>query len=496
MSAQPQPIPEQIPVRVRLTNRWAIFDCPPEVQVRLKKYFRYHPKNYQFRESYRNGSWDGWANLMARGRVPSGLFLARRSLLAGRFLLQVVDQRILPAFREISSEGMRPYQISALRRMVQASNSGGLVLSATATGKTRLAGAYFRALVGGGCFVVDELTLLEQSRREIERWLGEEVGVVGRSEFTPRRITVATIQTLDLHRKRKDFLRWFRTLEAVIVDEFHVSLNDRIDRVLRAIKPKAVFGLTATLLMEVPEIWMTAVSLAGPVVFEYPITVGVAEGHLAPGVVCCLKFFDPLRGEAAPYRSRVDGKTVWISGPQAEYRRHISLNAERNRAIEMIIREGLKWNRRIVILVTHRSHLRALDRRFPDVRHVALSGEVKTETRLDAMEEMDAGRLPLILATKVFAKGVNVPTLDMIVDASGAPSWEDALQRFGRGNRKSEGKRGLIHVDISDVGSPFARTAKARLKALRETGSPIVEIRWRGNAGEVLRECLKRLEGV
>jgi hypothetical protein len=87
------------PLAITLTNRWATFNCEPEVQVKLKKLFRYHPPGYRFRESFVIGSWDGYINLMKQGRVPAGLFLARRSEIEEHFRLIVKDERVFPEFR-------------------------------------------------------------------------------------------------------------------------------------------------------------------------------------------------------------------------------------------------------------------------------------------------------------------------------------------------------------------------------------------------------------
>ncbi len=488
--------PLQKPIPVRLSNRWATFRCSPEIQNRLKEHFRFHPPGYEFSERYRTGAWDGWANLMARGRVASGLFLARREDLEKQFRLVIEDERTSPKLRTATTADLRPYQAAGLEAMAKA-DCGGIILAATGSGKTRLAGAYFRRLRGKALFIVDELSLLEQSRRAIEEFLREKVGVVGRGQFRPRRITVATVQTLHRHREDKEYRDWFAELDAVVVDELHQELNDRLVSVVQKIRPPAVFGMTATLQMDLPHVWMPAVALCGPVIYRYPISTGVEEGYLSRGIVCALGFRDPLRGTAPAYPTMIGGKREWIKAgsPQAEYRRHVSLNSARNDLVEAVVREGIRIGRRVVVLVEQRPHLRMLSARFEraGIQHGVACGGVAPELRLEAMRRMDAGKLALILATRVFAKGVDIRTVDMIVDATRMPSLDNALQRYGRGARKAEGKRGLIYVDVADRGSRYAAAARERLKSLRETGSPVLEIMWEGNAEEILKKCLQKL---
>ena len=426
---------------------------------------------------------------MARGRVASGLFLAQRAEIEKKFSLIVTHADDLPFFNPTDWQPgqLRPYQKRAVEAMIQASNVGGIVLSATGSGKTRLAAAYFKLLKGRAVFVCDELALLEQSRTAIEVELGEKVGVVGHSVFQPQRVSVATIQTLHKHRDKSAFRKWFKKMDVVVIDEVHVAVNKRNIDVVQQISPKACFGLTATLQVEKPHIWMPATALCGPVIFSYDIDEGVREGYLSEGVIYCVEFHDPLTGQSPAYPSMVKDQKVWIeAGSQAaEYRRRVCLNKSRNDCVEAIVREGLKRGRRAVVLVEHLLHLRILDKRFSDVKHQTLSGSVEALVRLQAMKNMDAGKLQLILTTRVFGKGVDIRSVDFIVDATGVPSRNNAIQRYGRGARKADSKNGLIYVDISDRGNRFERASQARATALREIGSPMTFVLWSGNAREV-----------
>jgi superfamily II DNA or RNA helicase len=346
-------------------------------------------------------------------------------------------------------------------------------------------------LKGTGAFVVDELTLLEQTRRALIEVLGEKVGVVGRSEFKPHRITVATIQTLHKHRHKPAFKKWFPNIDVLIVDEVHLALNKRNLDVIQQIRPKATFGLTATLQIEKPEVRIPAIALTGPVIFEYPLQDGVEEGYLSRGVVGSISFYDPLRGQAPGYRSYSGKEHVWVpSGSKpAEYRYHVCLNKARNDCIESLVRQALKIKRRVIVLVEQKIHLRILSQRMKDVHHEALCGDVDTDTRFHAMREMDLGKLNLILASRVFAKGVDVRSVDLIIDATGLPSRNNAIQRYGRGARKAEGKKGLIFLSIADRGNRFEMAGRLREGALRETGTPILQFDWKKNPEEILSRC-------
>jgi superfamily II DNA or RNA helicase len=462
-------------VPVRLTNRIARFYCEPEVQVKLKTFFRYEVPNARFTPGYISGAWDGYHNLMRAGCVSTGLFLARRKRLERHgYVFHIDDQRQLPAFRSVpASDKARPYQIQAVEAMVTHSNTGGLVLCATGTGKTFIAGEYLRRLAGSACFIVDELTLLDQTRRAFAKQLSEPIGIVGDGEFKPQRITVATIQTLHLHHKNKVFQKWFRSLDVLIVDEFHVCMNQRNVDVVRTIRPKAVFGLTATLETEQRAVHLEATALSGPVIFRYTLEQGIREGYLSPTIGVAVRFRAKQRPQFVPADSA------------GKYRMFITENEDRNRCIAALAAEAVRRGYRAVVIVEHLRHLRRLSALLRGVKHCVLCGAYKMEERRKAIRQMEAGKLPLIIATRVFGKGVDIQTVNVTIDATGLPSANSAAQRLGRGTRRAEGKVGLIHLDISDEGNHFSRAARSRQQSIRSRGVPVVDVSWSGRATTV-----------
>jgi superfamily II DNA or RNA helicase len=463
---------------VTVRRRKALLDwSEPEDEGRIEPLFSYPHPRADFIPSVRSGEWDGVIHLLRGGRVGAGLFYARRKELGQHFRLEVVEEDTPPRFRRDTDTTLRPYQKKAVQAMIEASHVGGIILSATGSGKTKLAGNYFRRLIGTGVFIVDELALLEQARNEISIAMGgEQVGIVGKSIFEPQRITVATVQTLHKFRSRKDFRAWFRKVDVLIIDELHVQINRRNFDVVTRIRPKAVFGLTATLQLRKPEVELPAKALCGPVIFTYSIKEGVEEGYLSRGRIFIVPFHDPLKGIAPSYWSTFKGRRILIAAgsPTAEYRRHICKNKARNSLIEKLVRANPE--RRIIVLVELRLHLRILSRRLADLAHEALSGQVDSAARIAAMKRMDAGKLNLILATRVFAKGVDIRTVDCIIDATGKPSRNNVIQRYGRGVRQAIGKKELLFYDIADRGSKYMSAAWARQRALRETGAPIRQL--------------------
>src|SRR5262249_45243491 len=148
--------------------------------------FSFHPPGYFFMQKYKDGVWDGLIRKLKYDKVPTGLFRALRNSIEEELDIRFLPQPTLTKvnFQSIISPDTRDYQADCVAAMQTAAQlGGGLVVAATGVGKTRIAGEFFKSLVGSGCFIVDELTLLHQSKDAIEAVLGEPVGIVGESKF-------------------------------------------------------------------------------------------------------------------------------------------------------------------------------------------------------------------------------------------------------------------------------------------------------------------------
>lgn len=475
-------------IKVDLYNRIASFSNEEDC-LDLRNYFCFRVPNYRFMPAYKYGRWDGFINLMSRGKVSSGLFLAKKEKIEQdlKCKFEVTDLREITRFKPVTEVSDRDYQNKCVEAMAT-SISGGIVIGGTGIGKTKIAGMYFKRLKGNGLFVVDELQLLAQTKRALEVELGEPIGEIGNQVFVTERITVATIQTLHIHKADKKYLQWHKTLKAMIIDEVHIALNRRNSEVVKKIKPPVVFGLTATLELAKDHVAIPAFALCGPVLFEYYLEQGTKEGFLAPGIVCAVLF--PQEGLDEDYHF--------------EYQEMIVDSKARNKCVIALVREAYKRGKKTVLLVHRVAHLKYLSEELSDIPHRKIFGEKEVATRLKSTEKFDEGRVKLILANTVFKKGIDIHSIDCIVECSALKSKNDAVQKFGRGVRLSEEKSGLIFFDLNDRALPglvrkddifnrFQLSAKARLRAYKDKGIPVVKVSWAYDASEVFDVAEKKL---
>jgi superfamily II DNA or RNA helicase len=505
--------------KVVLSNRKALFVRPypyDELNELLK--FRRPGWEYtnsgkiylQWQENVKKGKakpdepqgWDGYLHLLQRDMVGAGVFLALRETLetGAQTRFAVRDNRRPPDLAPdmdlvFNTPDTRTYQYECVKAMLANSKTGGLILNATGTGKTFIAGKYLKMLQGPALFLVDELTLLDQAQKELTKVIGEPVGNIGNQKFNPQRVTVATIQTIHRHRFDAGFVPWNRTLKCIIIDELHLSLNRSNFQTIAAIQPPVVFGLTATLELKKKNVAYRAYDLCGPAVFEYPLTKGVEEGFLAKGIAVSVEV-----GQKSSLPA-IRGNPRWRWVREAYKKRYHESYSElivdgkdRNKTIISLVRAAYKKGKHIIVLLERVQHLKNLGNRLDGVPHNLVFGEVRAEDRIDAKHRFDKGKLRVILTNKVFKKGIDIKKVDVIIDGAAMKSRNDAVQKYGRGVRLCDGKDGLIYFDIADVGNSFEKAAVSRRTALKKIGVPVYKIDAERGAAEILDLAESKLQ--
>lgn len=473
-------------VHVKISgHRATILDASHDTYQRLREHWGFHPNGYRYMPAYKRWlialgqaqkeakerdekldiatvpGWDGKIRLLQRQAVPAGLFRATREDTEKELGLKfsVKRARIKPLKLRLGlpkAEKKYRHQNECVDAMVGAlERGGGLVISATASGKTAISAHFMSRLTCPCLFVVDQIDLLYQNQKELASWLGEPVGHIGDSEYDPQRVTVGTVQTLQRHINDPKFMRWYKTVEVVIVDELHEQLNKRNFDVLQAIQPIARFGLTATLQLNRKDVRMRAHAFGGPVIFEFPLSKGVERGVLEEGRVLQLLFTN-AEEEEGEYQESYE-QEVWAN--------EVKLNA-----IKVIVASLLLADKHVIVLATRQKHVEALSKLLHDVPHRIVYGKTLTPKRTTIKSKFEKGAVKLIIASTVFKKGINIKRVDAIVDTAEMKSKNDAQQKYGRGVRLHPDKDELIYIDIGTQDGRFLKAARSRARALRALG--------------------------
>jgi len=483
-------------LNVSLGNRVSWIGDGRELE-QIAPYFQFRLPGYQFTPAYRNKKWDGYVKYLNNGQVPTGLFLTYRRLIEEEegVRFRLYDERVRPKYNAAVLQELLEgrtkafdYQIEAVQTMVRKSKTGGIILSATGSGKTFLAGQYFRVHKGRGLFIVDERLLLQQAREELEAAMGERVGIIGDQQYQLRRVNVGTVQTLDLLIGSERGKAVAESKELVMVfDELHLMLNKRSFDVANWYAPVASFGLTATLELSKPAVQIQAAALCGPVIYRYDYKRGRADKRLAGGIVMGV---DIVR-DVLPREPDEE---------YASYYRHCIVNSKRrNRAIVDLVKEGVKRGKYIIVLVERVAHVTRLAKRLEGLPVDIVFGKRKTNERARSKARFEAGALRVIIANKVFKKGINLKRCDVIIDAAGMKNRNDAQQKYGRGVRLFAQKRGLLYFDIGDRSlsgledqNTWQQGTQIRRKALADLGVTVKTRRWKRNAAASLFDAAEK----
>lgn len=495
-------------INVRIDNHTALLSRPYDYE-RLIPYWSHSVENYNHilraRPFYRQckvchqypgkkhdeqadhdyiPTWDGRIKFFKFDRLPAGLFWATcREMEKKEHIRFKVNHdatthpiaRIME--RWIISDGKYTFQNDCAEKMHKAAmeGSGGLILNATGSGKTRIAAMLASRLDCEILFIVDQLVLLRQAQKEISKQLNEKVGYVGESKFKIERVTIATIQTLNLHLKDHKFLKWFRNVEVLIIDEIHEMLNRSNFKVVNVARPLSVFGLTATLGLKKKPTRLKAYSLCGPVIYEYPVQRGMKEGVLSKGLCISLEYENSI-------------PDIHNYNQQRAYRKRIVKNGERNHIISRLVETAVHNGKYVIVVVDRLKHLEEISERLK-VKHAIVSGTYKgksidVHTRFKHKNKFEKGKIKCLIVNKVFKKGINIKRVDLIINAAGKPNTNDVIQIFGRGVRIHKDKTGLICIDISDKDSKHKsknwlhKASYKRIKALKQAGIVVRKIIW------------------
>ena len=458
-------------------KRTRFLNLTEELRKQFDAELSYSKPGAFFAKGRRRGGWDGRTHLMFRDGVSTGLFLAMKDTLKEKYGVKfLVKYELEPLARtDDNTRSDREFQNETVDAML-AAKWGGLVLNTTGSGKTYIAGLFCRKVDEGVVFIVDELTLLAQTREELARVIGEPVGIIGKSEWEPERVTVATIQTLHSQKnsRRKGqgtrYANWAKTVGVSIVDEIHLAINKRNFRVVESLKPKRRYGLTATLQLNHKHVRLRAYQQCGPVLYSYSLQDGVAEGYLSKGLVVMAD-------------TESDGVPNTFDH-HAMYESFIVDNRQRNKKIADIARAAHEAGHAVVVICDRPKHVRKLSRLLNDITHRVAYGAISSAERIKACRQFDAGLIRLLIVNRVFKKGINLKRISFIVECSGLKDPNDTLQKFGRGVRLSPDKDGLIYVDIRDLVSgvgmayghihPYTEAGDLRRKAYKGAGIKVL----------------------
>ena len=323
----------------------------------------------------------------------------------------------------------------------------GLVVMATGLGKTWLAAfdssrpSFKRVL-----FIAHRIEILKAARDVFRKVrVSDELSLyVGGAKDMKGKVVFAGIQLLQQNLHKFDP----NEFDYIVVDEFHHATAPTYREIIDYFNPRFLLGLTAT-----PDRSDNADLLAlcqDNLAFECGLVQGLERELLSPFNYRAIK-------DVADYEN-----IPWKSGRFQVEELTASL-ATQERA-HQVLEEWLTLGgptRRTLAFCCSQAHADFMREFFTKRGHLAASvhSGASSDSRSDALADLEAGSLPIIFSVDLFNEGVDVPAIDCIFMLRPTESAIIFFQQLGRGLRKSADKDHLEVVDL--VGNHHSFLAKA-----------------------------------
>lgn len=403
---------------------------------------------FQYTKAYKKRWWNGKVSLLDEDRIPTGV----APFIADKLRAEIVDERRVPRITpKPTSVSLRPYQKEAIDSCLKRRWRGtwwprGVLHMPTGSGKTITATAIIQRTDLPTLFLVHRRDLVDQTTREFQKH-GLDVGVLRAGKVPDNKVIVSTVQSLmswktsksAKSREKEIAIRsMLLNIEQVFVDEAHLvaASLDKGNLFVEALSmmPNAMlrWGLTGTPFIRETYHNLLLEGATGGVAFTIPTQELVRQGYLVKPQIEMLQ---------------TNPKRIPNKWPLC-YELGIVMNDERN---QQIVDQAAAGEGATMVLVNSLAHGDVLYQMLQERVSVRwLRGESSSEERAEAIKELQAGRLKVILASKIWDEGIDIPQIRNLVLAGAGKSKVKTIQRLGRALRLHEGKSTVRVVDFLD----------------------------------------------
>lgn len=416
--------------------------------------------------------------------IPRGLY---GSLVEGmeqaKILYEVTDERQAGRMIDVAFKGeLREEQKKAMNEMLQFEN--GILHAATAFGKTVVCSAIIAEKKVNTLIILESSALMEQWKEALDKFLdiNEEPpeyrtktgrikvrkDVIGRLQGAHDSMTgIIDIAMAGSLCKKGEFHKLLNQYGMVLVDECHHAASDTISNVLKEIKAKYVYGVTAT-----PKrgdgLEKINYMLIGPILHSYT----AKEKAKAQGIEHLVyPRFTPIVAPRGVLKEKMHPNEAYDI---------IRDNEMRDDLIVADIKECVSAGRTPVVLSRYKEHSEKLYERlkkYADHVFLMTGNNSKKEHKriLEQLHQVDVAETVILIATgSLIGEGFDYPRLDTLFMAMPVSFESIVTQYAGRLNRDYAGKENVIVYDYVDSHIPmFDNMYAKRLKAYKQIGYEI-----------------------
>lgn len=457
-------------------------DISRKTMVQLAHLATIHNPEFYKLQNMRAPTWNTPQFITSASEDEAYLFLPRgiqQKLEQLETELYFTDKRLNGHAIDVSFKGkLRENQKQAVEKMLN--HEMGIVSAPTGFGKTVVAANVIAQRKISTLIIVHSKVLADQWKERLSEFLDvqsepfveytptgrvRKKDVIGElhsgKENLSHNIDIALFQTLA---NREDLAEYLEPYGMVIIDEVHHAAAKTFEDVVRQIKARYLYGLTATPERKdglTPILFMRL----GEMIYEHE--EDLAESLLIP------KYFYPRFTNYSDYN------------PELGYVEHLNNMVtidERNELILADVVENVEQGRSCLVLTERVEHVGVLNDLLGDaLRNVPIfslsskQSKQKNKTSIDEMKKLDSAFI-VIATSKLVGEGFDLPQLKSIF-FSLPFSWKGRTNQYvGRLHRKMKEKDELRIYDYIDIGiEMFARMYQKRLKVYAKLNYQLAE---------------------
>ena len=392
-------------------------------------------------------NWDGVVHLFNRTKLFFSVGLLARvtnELTARQVQFTIVDARTMTPEHNIevgeSVMDLREYQTDSAVKALEYVNS--ILQVAVGGGKTFIGCKFIEMTKKRTLIVVPTVSLIEQWKSSLikcfPKYAPDLIGIYGAGDKDVKPITIATYQSLSYDPKLlKAYENYFKT---VIYDECHSVSAKTWKQIQNMFHTYYSLGLSATAMSRGEGQNLLVESVCGPMI------TNVSASELT----------------RAGYLSKVN---IWLcEGVQEKTYRYHTYDSIIQEAIvdntlrnKQIVTDAMlpKFENRVKLILVERTqqgvNLQTLFKELFHVDVLFLTGKNKRAERDDVLRRMRLAELKLVIATRIFEQGIDVPNLSVLLLASPTKSAVKTIQRVGRITRLCDVEQMFVFDYVDNV---------------------------------------------
>ena len=361
-------------------------------------------------------------------------------------------------------EGARLEQFALQTHIAEVAvkNQRGIIQAPTGSGKTTIAMLIASMFYPKHriLFLCHTISLLTQTRDEFVKNGYEKVHLIGGAfakglDFEAK-ITIATIQTFC----KIPVEIYCDQFDVVLVDEAHHvnTIDSQYGKVLTRLLAPVKIGFTATI-PTAREAALALEGIIGPIIGEISIQEGVELKIMAKPKIKLVpiphnSLFGDIRKYNELYRAAIVDSRIRNSRIAS-----VAVDLASSGLSSLIIVKEIQHGDNITDMIRMKGHKCSF-----------VQGNTSGEIRDAVKEQLEQKGIKIVVCTAVWKEGVNIPSLNCVINAAGGKSEISTLQAIGRGLRSVPGKKEIVIYDFLDPYKYLAQHAIQRIAIYVEAG--------------------------